>query len=140
MPLVSTFCLKLGVGISAGLLVWEHVAKTRKSSIKPSIAISWVAESFRSVFYKVGALLSRLSSFVTYLNLGGLIGTIEDLLTPIGALLTSPLQFFAGYVATALKNKQPIAIALGSAILLVAAGAGWHYGGHRVLALLPHKA
>ncbi len=132
--------------ILLSIFIWEHVARTSGSQFKPSVGITFVSETSKSMFYKIGVFLSKISSFLTYIKLGELFQTAHDLLKPTFELLGSPLQTLEGYWETALTYKYPIIVALGSVTLVGLLYCLWYYFGYAVpflhfwpLTLLPFK-
>lgn len=121
-------CL-LGFGL---LFVWEHIARTKGSTFKPSVAISWLSETLGNAFYNIGVGISKLSSFLTYIKLEDLYKTAHDLFKPIFELAWSPFQIIKGYCETALTYKYPIIITIGSLLLCSGLICMWYIWGHYV--------
>lgn len=100
------------------LLLWEHIAKKKGSSKKPSTFFQFLATYVKNFWYTLGLWFAKLSSFYTYLNLNELYESALDLLSPIFSLIWSPLQFVRGYFNTALKYKYALLVFFGSVTLV----------------------
>jgi hypothetical protein len=114
---------------------WEHIARTYGSQVKPSVGINFIAESAKTIFYKIGVFLSRLSSFLTYIKLGDLFQTAQDLFKPTFELLASPLETIKGYWETALTYKYPVTVTIGSITLVGILLCLWYYFGNKLMFL-----
>lgn len=108
------------------LFAWEHIARTRRSNLKPSVGFNWVVPKVRGFFYKIGSGLSYMSSFLTYIQLGELGQTAHDLFLPVVQIFGSPFEVLRGYWDTAEKYKYPIIIVLGSLVLVAGGWFGWY--------------
>lgn len=117
------------------LFLWEHVARTHSSNMKPSVGITFVADYAKLLFHMIGSQFSRLSSFLTYIKLDELYITAYDLIKPSFELLWSPLQAVKGYWDIAMTYKYPGSIALGSIVLCVSC----MYLGHRYRRHIPTR-
>lgn len=122
--------IKGSFGLFAILFVWEYIARSKKSNIKPSVGIAWTADKAKLGFYEIGKIISRLSSFLTYIKLGEIYDTLYDLIKPTCDLVLSPFEGFKGYWDTACTYKYPAAVTLGSTVLCTALGYCWYLYGH----------
>ncbi|QKF93611.1 hypothetical protein QKU48_gp0153 [Fadolivirus algeromassiliense] len=126
------FYAKVGTAGCFFLFMWEHVARTKGSNVKPSVGIAWTADKLKVGFYQIGVGFSKLSSFLTYIKLGDLYQTAQDLFKPTIELFGSPLQSLKGYWDTALTYSYPVTVTLGSATLVGVFAYLWFIVGHRL--------
>lgn len=125
------FCLKISSAVAGAIFIWEHVARTKNSNVKPSVGINALANALRTGFYAFGKGLSKISSFLTFIELRDLYKTAEDLFKPTIELVASPLESVKGYWETAKTYKYPIVVAFGTVSIAVATMYLWYLVGHR---------
>ena len=122
-----TLRVVISVATPTVLFLWEHIARQRKSNIRPSVGLTKVANFASNWFYKLGRLLARISSFYTLIELKELQQTAHDLLEPAVRLIASPAQTLFGYCNYAFMRRYPMVILWGSVTLLGLIVAGYRY-------------
>ena len=100
-----------------GVFGWEYVAKRQSSLIKPSTALTYVADFSYDLFYGIGSIAAKLSSFLTLLNFNEVIETGHDIIKPVINMVISPYHMITGYINTSLLYDHPYMVAAGSLTL-----------------------
>jgi hypothetical protein len=106
-------------GSVIGSVIWEYVGKKTQSNIKPSVAITYVATKAGDLFYYIGQLAAKISSFYTYIDFKDFFESIHDLFKPMINLVISPFQFISGYINVSLLYKHPYIVGFGSLTLML---------------------
>src|SRR5438445_2016539 len=99
--------------------VWEYTAKRYASTIKPSVALTYLANGCYDVCYGMGTYAAKLSSFLTWLDFNEIIATGHDLVKPIINIFVSPYYFLTVYINTSLLYEHPYLVAMGSITVLL---------------------
>lgn len=120
-----------GVSTSFAMFLWEHFARKRESTFKPSNGIIYLSVKLKALFEWLGGVFAHMSSFYTYINLGEFKQTAIDIVKPVGSLIVSPLYSIKGYYDQATEGyKHPYLIGLGTAtIVLLGVGLLKYYQG-----------
>lgn len=124
----NTLPITIGFGsIVVSSIIWEYIAKRKKSNVKPSVGLTHTATFFSNGWRCLGELAAKISSFYTYLDFREIKEALHDLWKPIIELCFSWFQFFNGYFTTANLYNHPYLISFGSLTLLILLGWLGHY-------------
>ena len=100
------------------LLIWEYIAKKTLSNVKPSYALDYVATLTMDLFFSIGTVLAKISSFYTYIDFKDVKETLHDFFKPIINIIGSPLQMIYGYIDTSMIYEHPYLVGFGTLTLL----------------------
>lgn len=110
----------------AGVFTLEHIGKKKKWNMKPSNALTVVADKSSLVWETVGKYIAIISGFYHYIDMSDLADTAYQLLLPTSNLVTSPLKTLKGYADTASSYLHPKLVLFGTLTLSLLFG-GLYY-------------
>lgn len=92
--------------------------------VRPSVLLNAGAEQSMKLFTWIGEKFAIVSSFYTHLQVGELLTTLYELVSPIVAILASPLYIISGYRDTVKKfyDRYSSVIKLGSFTIFLILG------------------
>lgn len=109
----------VGVGLLA-LFGWEHSCRLHKIQYRPTVALDALTKKSRQLFTFIGASLANLSSFLTWIDLTEVYGTLYGLFWSGSDLALSFLYVLKGYFDQACRYvKRSYLVYLGSLILIL---------------------
>jgi len=109
--------------------IWEYIAKTRESNVKPSVVLRKIKSGCENFFSHCGSLVARFSSFFTYIDYHRLSETARELVEPSVGIIVSPFQGFRGYWERMKTYTYPKAILLGTVTILGSIGMIYYFHG-----------
>ena len=125
--------------VLVGTVAWEHAAKKKGWTVRPSQGLTEASNASQAAFKKVGEKAAQLSSYLTLIDmkkvkeaLGEVGKSTEEVFGPITGVVLSPAYIAVGYFQTAYEygKKRQWLVYTGSAvvIIMVVSGGFWVAG------------
>lgn len=116
--------------VSLIIFFWEHFARkyefkrcapngsAYQVKLKPTVIIGFLAKKSKTFWSYIGWFIAKISSFYTYIDLGDLTKTAQELSIAIGKFVITPVYSVRQYWNTADTYKYPIMIILGTVTVI----------------------
>jgi len=107
------------VGVFFGIIFWQHFGRIHQWSVRPSVLLDYVADSFEYVWKSMGRLLAWFCSYYHFLYFYSkeLVTSICDIFIPIGRILASPIYLGKGFIYATYTYAKPHLILWGSFLI-----------------------
>ena len=96
---IDTLLKIIGITCTA-IYIWEYAAKVSQTTIKPSVALTFIETNLQSLFRVFGSYCAQISSFIWQIEWTSFIQTFKELISPISGSTTSPIYTVIGYYET----------------------------------------
>jgi hypothetical protein len=100
-------------------VLWEHIGKKFTQTFIPSVGLTWLTLTSQNLFKLLGIWTAKISSLLTYVDLGELWTSVCDVIRPLVNLSVSATYFFEGYWQTAYEYSRPFLIPFGTVITII---------------------
>lgn len=106
------------LGAPLVLFIWEHVALTNNSKVRPTVAINQVTRACRATWRYMGRGFAYMGVYYRYLHLDKLSGTFSSFAKSFKDLAFSVAYFFKGFGDVAKNYNYPVTLGFCSLLTL----------------------
>jgi len=112
--------LLIVLSIFSVLVVWQHIARSKNSNFKPSVALWKGVDLSKWLFLTIGNGFARVSSILIHIKnmFVDIWDSLVELFEPVFRIIISPIYIVRGYVKTMMTYTYSLLIPIGSVAII----------------------